>query len=27
MILSNPQRKILYLSNGWVGRTHDYRGP
>ena len=24
MILSNPQRKILYLSDCWVGKTHDY---
>lgn len=25
MILSNAQRKILYVSHCWVGRTHDYR--
>ena len=25
MILSNPQRKILYVSHCWVGKTHDYR--
>lgn len=25
MILSNTQKKILYLSNCWVGKTHDYR--
>ena len=25
MILSNPQRKVLYVSNCWVGKTHDYR--
>ena len=25
MILSNPQRKVLYVSNCWVGNTHDYR--
>ena len=25
MILSNPQRKILYVSYCWVGKTHDYR--
>ena len=25
MILSNPQKKILYVSNCWVGKTHDYR--
>ena len=24
MILSNPQRKILYVSYCWVGKTHDY---
>ncbi|MGH7453386.1 MAG: transposase family protein [bacterium] len=24
MILSNPQRKVLYVSNCWVGKTHDY---
>jgi hypothetical protein len=23
--LSNPQRAILFLSDCWVGRTHDYR--
>ena len=25
MILSNPQRKVLYVSHCWVGKTHDYR--
>jgi len=25
VILSNPQRKVLYVSNCWVGKTHDYR--
>lgn len=25
MILSNPQRRVLYLSHCWVGKTHDYR--
>ena len=25
MILSNPQRKVLYVSRCWVGKTHDYR--
>lgn len=25
MILSNPQRQVLYLSPCWVGKTHDYR--
>lgn len=25
MILSNPQRKVLYVSQCWVGKTHDYR--
>lgn len=25
MILSNPQRKVLYLSHCWIGKTHDYR--
>lgn len=25
MILSNPQRKVLYVSYCWVGKTHDYR--
>ncbi len=23
--LSNPKRRILYLSECWVGKTHDYR--
>jgi hypothetical protein len=23
-ILSNPQKTILYVSNCWVGKTHDY---
>ena len=25
MTLSNPARKLLYLSPCWVGKTHDYR--
>ena len=25
MILSNAQRKVVYLSYCWVGKTHDYR--
>ncbi|HZS08180.1 MAG TPA: transposase family protein [Blastocatellia bacterium] len=25
MILSNPQRKVLYVSHCRVGKTHDYR--
>jgi len=25
VILSNPQKQILYVSNCWVGKTHDYR--
>jgi len=25
VILSNRQRKVLYLSHCWVGKTHDYR--
>jgi hypothetical protein len=25
VILSNSQRKILYVSHCWVGKTHDYR--
>ena len=25
MILSNPQKKVLYVSKCWVGKTHDYR--
>jgi hypothetical protein len=25
VILSSPQRKVLYVSNCWVGKTHDYR--
>ena len=25
MILSNTHRKVLYVSNCWVGKTHDYR--
>jgi hypothetical protein len=25
VILSNPQRKVLYVSHCWVGKTHDYR--
>lgn len=25
MTLSNEQRRILYLSHCWVGKTHDYR--
>lgn len=24
LTLSNPTRRILYLSNCWVGKTHDY---
>ena len=24
-MLSNPQKKILYLSKCWVGKAHDYR--
>lgn len=24
VILSNPQKKILYVSDCWVGKTHDY---
>lgn len=25
LLLSNAQRWILYVSEGWVGKTHDYR--
>lgn len=25
MILSNPRKKVLYVSKCWVGKTHDYR--
>jgi hypothetical protein len=25
VIVSNPQRRILYVSQCWVGKTHDYR--
>jgi len=25
LVLTNPQRVILYVSAGWVGKTHDYR--
>jgi len=25
VILSSETRRILYLSHGWVGKTHDYR--
>jgi hypothetical protein len=25
VVLSNPQREILYLSPCWVGKTHDYK--
>jgi DDE superfamily endonuclease len=25
LILSNPERRILFLSDCWVGKTHDYR--
>jgi DDE superfamily endonuclease len=25
MILSNPQKKVLYVSKCWVGKTRDYR--
>jgi hypothetical protein len=25
LMVTNPQRYILFLSNCWVGRTHDYR--
>lgn len=24
VVLSNPQREILYISHCWVGKTHDY---
>ena len=24
-MLCNPRREILFLSNCWVGKTHDYR--
>jgi hypothetical protein len=23
--MSNPQKKVLYVSHAWVGNTHDYR--
>ncbi|HZS04566.1 MAG TPA: transposase family protein [Blastocatellia bacterium] len=23
--MSNPRRKVLYVSHCWVGKTHDYR--
>ena len=25
MILSNPRKKVFYVSRCWVGKTHDYR--
>jgi hypothetical protein len=25
VVLSSPQRKVLYVSRCWVGKTHDYR--
>jgi DDE superfamily endonuclease len=25
VILRNPQRKVLYVSYCWIGKTHDYR--
>jgi len=25
VVLSNPQRQVLYVSNCWVGKAHDYR--
>ena len=24
MILSNPRKKVLYVSRCWVGKAHDY---